>query len=101
MDTSGLEVAILEFPLPVRSYTIRFCPIRYLDLKNIDIAFKLVLPSFILAEIWVLPVLRPPLWIFHFGLSYSIPGNLIGLLNLENMEVAFEILLISRIGAEI
>jgi len=56
MGTSGLEAAILDFPLPVRSYIIPDCPILWLDLKNIDIAFKIVFLSCLQAEIWVLPV---------------------------------------------
>ena len=39
MDSSGLEAAIVEFPLPVRSCNFLDRPIDWLDLKNINIAF--------------------------------------------------------------
>ena len=68
MGTSGLEAAILDFPLPVRTCNVLDCSIGLLDLKNMDIAFEIVFLSCRQAEIRVLPVWRPPSWIFTSGL---------------------------------
>ena len=69
MSTSGLKATILEFSLPVRSYNSLNFPIGKPDLENIDIAFEIVFLSCLQAEIWILPVCRPPSWIcrFRFG----------------------------------
>jgi len=64
MGTSGLEAAILDFPLSVRLYNIPDIIVIYLDLENIDRAVITVFLSCLQAEIWVFQVWRPPNLIF-------------------------------------
>ena len=52
MGTSGLEAAILDFPLPVWSYSISVNSIGMLDPENIGIVFEILFLSLIGAEIY-------------------------------------------------
>ena len=51
MDTSGLAAAILDLPLPVRSYNICVDGVGLLDHENMAVAFESSFLSLIGAEI--------------------------------------------------
>ena len=66
MGTSGLAAAILDYGLPLTPHNIRNSPIEFLGPENGVVAVEISLLSFTEAEIWELPVWRPPSWIMDF-----------------------------------
>ena len=75
------------FPLPVWSHSILMSFNGKLDPKNIGIAVRISLISFLGAEIHALEVRKPPSWIFPLPvLSHSIRKSPSGMLHLENVD---------------
>ena len=76
------KAAILDYPLPVRLYSIRTSPIGMLDPKNIGVAVGISLIYCLEAEIHAFDVWRPPSWIFPLLVrSHSLPIGTSGLLD--------------------
>ena len=65
ISTSGLETAILDFPLPVGLHSILLSAIGLPDSENAGLAVEISFLSHLQAEILTVPIRRPPFWILH------------------------------------
>jgi len=72
MGTSGMQAAILDVQLPVRSRSISSSLIGLLNPENIGSAVRILLLSCLQVDIYVFPDWRPPSLISDFPLRRTV-----------------------------
>jgi len=100
ISISGLEAAILDFPLPVWSDSIWTCPILMLDLKSVGLAVGISFLSHLEADLLLVPFRRLPSWVFQFRFRPALVP-LVPLTCHNNVRVAAEIVYLASIEAKI